>query len=408
MINLRKHIDNIVFYIPIKKLRNSLREYLLHLLKNKEINDEIIQEFFKNNYYKICCINYTKIYRKKIIIMCFGFGIGDYMLFRPMLPFIREYYKYDRITLLVNKNCVDIVQFFDREYIDEYIYYQGDYTYISVIAKDFFSNLYYDILISPIRIGWCDDFVKSINAKEKISHYGNLYSMSEYARIDTSSYTKIIYTDDKDMFFLYRHMHFFSKLFNYNINITDISVNLQDEYFNIINFDFNKKYVIMHPSSSNIKRMWDYKKYQYVADHIYKKYGICTYLVGSSNERELHNKISENRNYVTSLCDKYKIYEIFYILNKSNLIIANDSSIYHIAMQSNSKNIIVISSGGSYIRFVNYPDEYKKNKIVSICTPYGAFDNPYCEYYFNYDFLNKILAEDICKLIDEKYSNYLL
>lgn len=74
-------------------------------------------------------------------------------------------------------------------------------------------------------------FIKLINAKDKIGNYGNLHNMLEYSRIDTSSYTKMILIIM--ICLIYIDIFVFSKLFNYNINITDISVNLQ--------FDFNKK-----------------------------------------------------------------------------------------------------------------------------------------------------------------------
>lgn len=69
-------------------------------------------------------------------------------------------------------------------------------------------------------------------------------------------------------------------------------------------------------------------------------------------------------------------------------------------------NIIVISSGANFIRFINYPDKFKKYKIVSTPIPENSFDNPYYEHYYNKDFLNLISADTICELIDNKHSKY--
>ncbi|WP_295161613.1 glycosyltransferase family 9 protein [uncultured Brachyspira sp.] len=394
--NIKRCIDNIVWWIPFKKLRNSLREYLLYVATN---------HYEKNDSFKVINLNYCD--HKKNIAIYFDAGIGDYLMFRPILPFIRDYYKYDKITFIGNDRFIDIVLSFDNEYINQYIYFEGNINNKNVTAKKFFSNINYDILISNyyLRGTWTDDFCKLINANDKIGSYGGLFVMSQRQRTDISAYTKVIYSDENDMFELYRNIHFFEKLFNHSIDISSISIELKEEIFKNINFNFYENYALIFIGATNDDRKWNYLNFQKVCDHLYEKYNIISYIAGSMNDQQIANKIIQNRQYIKSICGKYDINSIFYIINKSKIVISNDSGGYHMAMTVGS-NIIVISSGANFIRFINYPDKFKKYKIVSTPIPENSFDNPYYEHYYNKDFLNLISADTICELIDNKHSKY--
>ena len=361
--------------------------------------------------YGINIINFTnKSDNQKTVALYFDAGIGDYLMLRPLLPIIREYYKNCKLTFIGNNRFDDVVCYFDKDYIDEYIYYGGDNKYSYDAKIDFFKNVSYDILISPYYLtdGFLNNNIQLIKAKEKIASFGGLLTMSQRQRVKTAqNYTKIIYPSEKDMFELYRNIEFFENLFNEKIIINDISIDLKEEDFKNIDFNFNERYAIIFPSATDINRQWDYKNFQLVCEHLYKKYKIISFIVGSENDKDLASKIIRNRKYIISICGKYKLHEVFYIFNKSKIVVTNDSGGYHIAM-SVSDNIIVISSGGSFTRFISYPKEIIKNKIVSIPLPDNFKNDKYLEYYYDRDFLNTISAKTICDLIDEKHNIKLL
>lgn len=337
-------------------------------------------------------------------------GIGDYLMLRPLLPYIRKYYKNQKIVFIGNDRFKDIFYFWDKDYADEYIYYEGDIRYEYNYRVDFFKNISYDILISPtyLRSEHVNNEISIIKAKEKIVSFGGLLNISQRLRIKSAGdYDKIIYPSEGDMFELYRNIEFFEKLFNENIEVKNISVNLKEEYFNNIDFNFKERYAVIFPSSTDINRQWDYNNFQFVCEHIYKKHKLISYIVGSEKDKELADKIIGKRKYIISICGKYKLYELFYIFNKSKIVVTNDSGGYHMAM-SVSDNIIVVSSGGSFIRFINYPEEFIENKIVSTPLPNNSPDNKkYLEYYYDRDFLNTISAKTICDLIDNKHYDKL-
>ena len=115
----------------------------------------------------------------------------------------------------------------------------------------------------------------------------------------------------------------------------------------------------------------------------------------------------KNRDYIISICGKYKLHEVFYIFNKSKIVVTNDSGGYHIAMLV-SDNVIVISSGANFIRFIDYPKQFKENKIISTPIPDKAKEFKYIEYYYDRDFLNTISEKSIYDLIDEKHYTKLM
>ena len=346
----------------------------------------------------------------KTVALYFDAGIGDYLTLRPLLPYIRKYYSNEKITFIGNNRFKDVICYFDKDYIDEYIYYDGDNKYECDAKRDFFKNICYDILISPYYLvnEWVDNNLSLIKAKEKIASFGGLLVMSQRQRVKTAqNYTKIIYPSEKDMFELYRNVEFFEDLFNEKITIDDISIDLKEEDFKNIDFNFNERYAIIFPSATDINRQWDYKNFQFVCEHLYKKYKMISFIVGGESDKALANKIIGSRKYIISICGKYKLHEVFYIFNKSKIVVTNDSGGYHIAM-SVSDNVIVISSGGSFTRFISYPKEIIKNKIVSTPIPDKSKEFKGIEYYYNRDFLNTISAKSICDLIDEKHNIKLM
>ena len=416
-------VELIIYFLDNNYISKERFELFILKLSSGEIQNNYLFEIcliVKKNYdnnintgqksYGVNILNFTnKSGNFKTVALYFDAGIGDYLMLRPLLPFIRKYYSSEKIIFIGNNRFDDVVCFFDKDYIDEYIYYDGDNKYAYDSKMDFFKNICYDVLISPYYLvnEWVNNNLSLIKAKEKIASFGGLIAMSQRQRVKTAqNYTKIIYPSENDMFELYRNIEFFENLFNEKIVIDDISIDLKEEDFNNIDFNFNERYAIIFPSATDINRQWNYKNFQLVCEHLYKKYKIVSYIAGSESDKALANKIIGNRKYIISICGKYKLHEVFYIFNKSKIVVTNDSGGYHIAM-SVSDNIIVISSGANFIRFTDYPKQFKENKIISTPIPDKAKEFKYIEYYYDRDFLNTISAKTICDLIDDKHCGKL-
>ena len=369
------------------------------------------------------------IEKKYKLAIFLRFGIGDYILFRKFLPYIREYYKEYNITIIGNNIWQEILEYFDMDYIDEFISY-GEYKYFSKEFDDFpsifdnynpkafkylLSNRQYDILISPFygRQIYLDMVISYINAKEKIASYGSLWHSARYARVrNLGIYTKIIYNNDDndDIFEIERNKNFFEQLLNTKININDISVKLDKDFFEKIDFNFEDKYILFFPFSAGKNRMYKLDYFKKIIEFVHSKSDIISYIVGSKEDKEYANEIINDSNleYVKNICGKYKLNELFYIFNKAKLIITVDSAGYHIAVATND-NVICIASGMSYSRYLKYPKELVNGKNINIVLPKELEKDiknntakiDY-EYYPLYD-LQSIEPDYICKLIDDKY-----
>ncbi|EEU7286032.1 glycosyltransferase family 9 protein [Campylobacter jejuni] len=354
---------------------------------------------FKKNKVEVIRLN-NKNY-SKCLALYFDAGIGDYLALQPLLKYIRDFYFDYKITFIGNNRFKDIVLTFDKDNIDEYIYNFKNDTYFS----NFFKYCCYDILISPyyFRSVWLDNKIKQINAMEKIGNYGGLLVMTQRQRANISVYDKIIYTSENDEFEINRNIDFFQKLFGKKIEINDINLQLDVKHFDNIEFNFNNKYAILFPGATDKNRMWDISNFRGVAKHLYDQYKIISYIAGGNGDRHLANDIKQKCDFIYSICGRYSLKDLFYILNKSQIVICNDSGGYHMA-QRVSKNIIVVSGGGAYTRFVEYPEIFTKDKLISTPIPNSAKNNPFKEYFFDKNLLNEISYNEICKIIDLKHS----
>lgn len=355
--------------------------------------------------------NYVE--KKYKLAIFLQFGIGDYILFRKFLPYIKNYYKDYNITLIGNSLHKDIVKHFDMNYIDEYIMYQG-YHIPPKAFEIFFKNIEYDILISHFygHNYYINNIISCIKAKEKIASYGSLWHNSKYHRASIFNiYNKLIFNnvdEDDKTHEITINTNFFEQLLNTKININDMNIELDKDFFDKIDFNFNEKYCVIFPASADKKREYKTEYFAKICDYLYSKYELISYIVGSKYDNKIANEIAKysNSNCIKNILGKYKLNELFYIFNKAKLIITIDSAGYHIGIAVND-NIICIASGMSYSRYLNYPKELVKNKNIKIFLPKeleediksGNTKIDY-EYYPLYD-LQSIKPDYICDYISE-------
>lgn len=386
--------------------------------KPKKIPKKHIKKIIKNEFKIIKNEHYVE--RNKKLAILLAAGIGDYILFRLFLPYIRDYYKDYNITLIVavySGNYEDIMTKFDIEFIDEIITFHFPLSNLDEKLHIFFYNINYDILISHFygRCGHFNYLVSKINADKKIGSFGSLWYESQYQRATSIyHYDEIIYNnidEDETVHELNRNKNFFEQVLNRKIEINTVDIKLKDEYFTKIDFNFNDKYCILFPFTSDSGRYYNINNFIKIAQHLYYKYNIISYIVGSKNDIKNTDKIINNFNekFIKNICGEYKLNELFYIFNKARLIISIDSAGYHIGVYTN-KNVICISCGQSYHRYLKYSDNYVKDKNINIILPKELeidmknnttkIGFEYCPMYD----INSISTDYVVNLIDEKYN----
>ena len=387
--------------------------------KLKHIPKKNIELDIENEFKIIRNDNYVE--KNKNVGILLSFGIGDYLLFRPFLQYIRNYYEDYNITLIVaihSGNYKDIIMHFDIQNVDEIILFNFFTENLDKKLNLFFADKKYNILISHFYgRGYGFNFLaEKINAMTKICSYGSLWHTSKFDREYTLSlYNKVIRNnvdEDEVTHELDINKNFFEQLFNLEIDINSFNILLKEDFFNKINFDFNNKYCIIFPYASIPLKYYDIKKYSSICKYLFDKYNIISYIVGSENNFNITNDFinDSNSHYIKNICGKYKLDELFYIFNKAKLIITVDSAGYHMGVFTNS-NVICISNGMTYHRYLLYNDNFVHTKNINIILPKilendiksNSINKIGFEYYPMYD-VNTITPDEICDLIDRKYS----
>lgn len=386
--------------------------------KPKYVNKIHINKQIENEFQIIRNDNYVEKSKKLALLFCFG--IGDYLLFRLFLPYIRDYYKDYNITLIVavhSGNYKDIILNFDMQYIDEMIIFPYFTNNFNEKFEIFFSNKKYDIVISHFynRGAPLNYMVSKLNANIKIGSFGSLWHESRYVRIlSLKYYNKIIYNnidEDETVHELDRNKNFFEQVLNKNIEIDKIDIKLQNTEFEKIDFDFDSKYCIIFPCPSTSEKLYDLSKYSIICEFIFNRYQTISYIVGANNNIKNVDKIinDNNKKYIKNICGKYKLNELFYIFNKAKLIISVDSAGYHIGVFTN-KNVICISNGLTHHRYLKYNDNYIKDKNINIILPKQLEEDiqnnkTQLDYEYNSRYnINSIDSDYICNIIDKKYN----
>lgn len=166
-----------------------------------------------------------------------------------------------------------------------------------------------------------------------------------------------------------------------------------------------KKFIIIHPGGKYVAEshkagkwpphLWNLERYSNVSDHFIKK-GYKILITGSREESCLAKEIkkhSKNKEEILDICGKFSIKETGAILKKSNLLIATDTSIVHIAYQVGIP--IVELMGPSIPEAVGaWPLNSPKHKILVDKGPYSRsmrkipFKN-------NFNCLEKITVKEV-------------
>ena len=118
-----------------------------------------------------------------------------------------------------------------------------------------------------------------------------------------------------------------------------------------------KDYVVIHPGfggAGKIKypaKLWPLERYAKIVDFIIKNYKINVLITGSKKEKKFADKIIEkieNKGGVINVGGLFNLEELAYIISKTKLIIAPNTSVVHFASVFNSPLIELDGVGRPY------------------------------------------------------------
>lgn len=292
--------------------------------------------------------------------------IGDYILFRNFIKYIKLQYPKYELTFCGNVLVKDLAESYDNKIIDHFIWVNNKIN----INKNFFyryrlfkqiNRERFEICICPAftkAVGETDQLAKSTRSPLRISFepskfYHTIERLKEAAKI----YNKIIMGSPDIKFEFERNKEFVQKTFNIN---TDIHKPYFEKIIKPVTPIIEGDYCTIIPGASSKIRRWELNKFINIANYIYENYKIRTLFLGSKDElsylKDLNN-LTENKN-IINLIGKTNLLDYVYYIANSKLTLTNESSAYHIAASCGSP-LICLSNGNHFGRFSPYPSVLK-------------------------------------------------
>ena len=306
-------------------------------------------------------------------------NIGDYILFRNLLGFIRNSPQYQgfKITLLGNFAYKALAETLDKDFIDEFLWLDISeyrqrrvsgflYTF-SITWK--LCNIQFHTIFYPVfsRVHHYDKLVGKLHGTNKIACLGDKANKRGKSDITERVYNRIIQTEPTNGIFEFeRNKEIISKFLGEKIE--QAKPNIETNLLPAATLILPKQYVVFHVDASSSESIWPQENFAQAAEYIYQKYSLPIVLLGYSNNVEpLMRLLSTNG--IINLYNKTSLPESAAILSKADIFIGNDSGLLHIAAAVGVQKIICLCKGNTYGRFVPYPSFSSKEEYYFVFPP---------------------------------------
>jgi ADP-heptose:LPS heptosyltransferase len=342
-------------------------------------------------------------------------NIGDYLLFRNLLPFIKqsEKYKNKKIILIGNSIWKELAEHFDSDFVDVFFWinmskFKSNKIYRFKILWQL-NQLKISELINTVhsKTLQINDLVEFTNAELKTTCAGDDVNLGNLLQIKSDNlFNQIIPSLSNSNFEFFRNKSFIEHLINEKID-------LNKPYFNAIKKEINPTQIIIFPSTQSVFRHWKASNFSEVINALNAEFSGLNFLIlGSKNDVDLGEFIlrkCDNSLTVKNLCGQTSLVELVQIIANSRLLISNETSAVHIAAGVETPTIC-IANGERFMRFSPYPlsithvityifpnnDFYKKEKEMGLTEKY--------KYASNFD-INLIKSENVLLAIKKELNN---
>ena len=300
---------------------------------------------------------------KTLLISRFG-GVGDFLLFRPFLKFIKKSKKFSdyKIILVTLPEYIDLVKKFDENVVDYFIPIES-FGYKNKNVYKLFKCTSFNIYIDPsdgLKTGTRDTIVKTIDADDEYCNVAIFtYSKSKKIGVNLDSYfnkhfNHVFYNSDCPIFIKDINKAFFE--FVAEEKFSDISSIKDNLLFNV---DFRSKYAVISPFARGQDRTYPPDKYSIILDYITDVLKIPVVLIGSELEKCKADELIDlckNQHMIFNLSGKLTYFESMFYIKYAQFMVANETGTVHIAQGLGTKTICI--SNGSYMgTFHPYPKD---------------------------------------------------
>ena len=312
----------------------------------------------------------SKTTSKSILIVKID-GIGDYVLFRNFLKAVRDNSKFQdyHITLCGNAIWKSLAENLDGQKVD---------TFIWVNNKQFIKNLTYrfkirrklaykyTVVLNPTfsRDFFHDDAICFYsNSNYKLAFDGDCNCQNKQQKaITDQQYTELVSPESQYCFEFNRNKKFFEYFLGDSIQQLSPQIFLNKDYRTASEY-LPDNTTLIFPGSGKEFRRWSTKKFAEVGDYLARNHGHQIAIIGAYPEKMLGDEIIQYSEIPANYMNKagfYSLFQILFLLKASNLLIANETGIVHMAAALNLKTLC-ISNGNHYLRFHPYPEKMQKS-----------------------------------------------
>ena len=355
-------------------------------------------------------------FRKEILLVKTD-EIGDYILFRNILAYIKDskFCEGYKIILCGNQVWKNIAESLDINFVDEFIWlnkkkFSTNINYRIRFLKEIADRRFeISINCSYSRSFYFDDeIVRVTNSLQKVGFKTDLSNSYNWQiKLSDKYYSKLINAESV-AFEFQKNKILLEKLFDIKIPLELPKIDPD-----VINsaIKINDRYAVIFIGGRRSYKRWDIKNFIEVSKYLVQNYDLKILLVGSSSELKLNNKFLEEfefKNYFLNYTNKTSLTELIKLIGNADVLIANDSGLVHIAASLGTRTI-VLTNGTHKGRFLPYP-ENNKNKLIVIYPSdlnikliQKNIDLNEVKYRSLYD-INKINFSQVIKNLDELIS----
>jgi len=273
---------------------------------------------------------------KKVLILKLQ-GMGDSIMFLPMIDKLLKDFPQIHLDLAVAKNGIDEILKLTKYNIKNiYTVRCHIIGYLQLLLKIMFK---YYIIILPYKSGKRENLISFFSFCPRRMGYAYMSHWRKYYYLLFDFLINIKLNPEQNMHYLFLNLklaEFLSlkpykqKKFYPDIKIFKSPAKKIKELTRLSSI---KKYIVFHIGVVDIMRRWDINKYTKLIKRIiqeYKKYEIL--LVGKGEEQEINKRIIKqiHSNRIINIPESSLI-SFLMLLKKSDLVIGNDSGVMHLA-----------------------------------------------------------------------------
>lgn len=300
-------------------------------------------------------------------------AIGDYVLFRNYLHYIRNHaiYKNYKIVLIGNILWQDLAKDMDSSYVDEYIFIhvkkftQGLLYRYKTLKKIYAKQ--YDEFVYPVyaREYQVEHLLVGLTVKKAVAYHTPPPEYAPWQRKKMNTFYQKLIPPPENVFLFegIKNQYFISQWLEQDIPVLkpEIALNISEHKHHL---PFN--YIVLFPGASTSRKRWSTRHFATVAQHILDHYPSLHIVIAGSQQDNLYAQkiiqLCHTSNKIHNWTGKTTLTQLAHLIKNAKLLISNDTVAIHIAAAVECP-FICVAMGQDKGKFIPYPKDFNVSAI---------------------------------------------